>query len=94
MSCKSYATCIFFWLTRLLGEASALIGVCSMFRIRVRLANRRAWACANCGDNFYPTAETVFEDTRTPLQLWFYAIYLFCTTRYGVSGKELQRQTA
>ena len=31
------------------------------------------------------------QDTRTPLQLWFYAIYLFVTTRHGVSGKELQR---
>jgi hypothetical protein len=33
----------------------------------------------------------VFEDTRTPLQLWFYAVYLFVTTRHGVSGKELER---
>ena len=57
-----------------------------------RLTNRRAWACAACGDNLYPTAGTVFQDTRTPLQVWFYAIYLFVTTRHGVSGKELQRQ--
>ena len=57
-----------------------------------RLTNRRAWACANCADHVYPTAGTVFEDTRTPLQMWFYAIYLFVTTRHGVSGKELQRQ--
>lgn len=26
------------------------------------------------------------------MQLWFYAIFLFTTTRYGVSAKELQRQ--
>jgi len=57
-----------------------------------RMTNRRAWACSNCGDHLYPTAGTVFEDTRTPLQMWFYAIYLFCTSRHGVSGKELQRQ--
>ena len=56
-----------------------------------KLANRRAWSCAHCGDHVYPTAGTVFEDTRTPLQLWFYAVYLFVTTRHGVSGKELQR---
>jgi transposase-like protein len=56
-----------------------------------RLTNRRAWACAACGDNLYPTAGTVFEDTRTPFRVWFYAIYLFCVTRHGVSGKELQR---
>lgn len=57
-----------------------------------RLANRKAYACAHCGDNLYPCAGTVFQDTRTPLRVWFYAIYLFVTTRHGVSGKELQRQ--
>ncbi|MFZ3352800.1 MAG: IS1595 family transposase [Xanthobacteraceae bacterium] len=56
-----------------------------------KLANRRAFSCAHCGDHVYPTAGTVFQDTRTPLQVWFYAIYLFVTTRHGVSGKELQR---
>lgn len=57
-----------------------------------RMTNRRAWACSACGDHVYPTAGTIFQDTRTPLQVWFYAIYLFVTTRHGVSGKELQRQ--
>ncbi len=57
-----------------------------------RMSDRRAFACAACGDHLYPTAGTIFEDTRTPLQMWFYAIYLFCTTRHSVSGKELQRQ--
>ena len=57
-----------------------------------RMSDRRAWACAACGDHVYPTAGTIFQDTRTPLQVWFYAIYLFVTTRHGVSGKELQRQ--
>jgi transposase len=56
-----------------------------------KLANRRAFSCAHCGDHVYPTAGTVFQDTRTPLQVWFYAIYLFVTTRHGVSGKELER---
>lgn len=56
-----------------------------------KLTNRRAFSCSSCGDHVYPTAGTVFEDTRTPLQVWFYAIYLFVTTRHGVSGKELER---
>lgn len=56
-----------------------------------RMSARRAFACSRCGDHVYPTAGTVFEDSRTPLQLWFYAIYLFVTTRHGVSGKELER---
>lgn len=57
-----------------------------------RMSDRRAYACSRCGDHVYPTAGTIFHDTRTPLQLWFYAIYLFVTTRHGVSGKELERQ--
>jgi transposase len=56
-----------------------------------KLANRKAFACSHCGDNLYPCAGTIFQDSRTPLQTWFYAIYLFIATRHGVSGKELQR---
>lgn len=57
-----------------------------------KLAKRPAYSCAQCGHHIYPCAGTVFQDSRTPLTLWFYAIYLFVTTRHGVSGKELQRQ--
>lgn len=57
-----------------------------------KLANRRAFSCAACGHHVYPCAGTVLQDTRTPLTSWFYAMYLFVTTRHGVSGKELQRQ--
>lgn len=57
-----------------------------------RLSNRKAYSCSRCGHHVYPCAGTIFEDSRTSLQLWFYAIYLFVTTRHGVSGKELERQ--
>lgn len=56
-----------------------------------RLTERRAYSCAQCGDHLYPCAGTIFQDSRTSLQSWFYAIYLFVTTRHGVSGKELER---
>lgn len=56
-----------------------------------RLANRPAYSCAHCGHHVYPCAGTIFQDSRTSLQIWFYAIYLFVATRHGVSGKELQR---
>lgn len=56
-----------------------------------KLAERRAYSCAACGDHVYPCAGTIFQDSRTSLQTWFYAIYLFIATRHGVSGKELQR---
>src|SRR5947209_16118201 len=56
-------------------------GACGVEGTFHKLANRRAFSCAHCGDHVYPTAGTIFQDTRTPLQVWFYAIYLFVTTR-------------
>lgn len=52
---------------------------------------RKAYCCAHCGDHLYPCAGTIFQDSRTPLQVWFYAIYLFTVSRNGVAAKELER---
>ncbi len=57
-----------------------------------RITERRSYACQWCGHHLYPCVGTPFEASRTQLQLWFYAIYLFTQSRSGVSGKELQRQ--
>jgi transposase-like protein len=56
-----------------------------------RFKAERAYACQWCGHHLHPTVGTPFERTRTPLPLWFYAIYLFTTSRHGVPAKELQR---
>lgn len=57
-----------------------------------RLAKEKAYACQWCGHHLHPMKGTPFEATHTPLQKWFYAMYLFTTTRHGVPAKELQRQ--
>jgi len=57
-----------------------------------RLKAERAFSCQWCGHHLHPTVGTPFEKSRTPLQLWFYAIFLFTTTRNGVAAKELERQ--
>jgi transposase len=57
-----------------------------------RIKAERAYSCQWCGHHLHPTVGTPFEQTRTPLQMWFYAIFLFTTTRNGVAAKELQRQ--
>lgn len=56
------------------------------------LASEKAFSCQWCGHHIHPMVGTIFEKSRTPLQLWFYAIFLFTTSKHGVSGKELQRQ--
>ena len=57
-----------------------------------RIKAERAYSCQWCGHHLHPTVGTPFAKTRTPLQLWFFAIFLFTTTRNGVAAKELQRQ--
>jgi transposase len=56
-----------------------------------RLRKMPAYTC-NCGHHIHPMAGTPFLRTRTPLQKWFYAMFLYTTTRNGVAAKELQRQ--
>lgn len=57
-----------------------------------RIKAERAYSCQRCGHHLHPTAGTLFQDSRTSLQSWFYAMYLFTTSRHGVPAKELERQ--
>jgi transposase len=56
------------------------------------MVKRRGYACQWCGHHLYPCAGTPFESSRTPLTSWFFAVYLFTTSRHGVAAKELERQ--
>jgi transposase len=58
-----------------------------------RVAGEPAYACKWCGWHVHPMAGTPFMRTRTPLQMWFLVMFLFTTTRNGVSAKEIQRLT-
>ena len=55
-----------------------------------RITKRRAYACQFCGAHVYPCAGTPFEKSTTSLHKWFFAMYLFTTSKHGVSGKELE----
>ena len=57
-----------------------------------RVTGQPAYECAWCGLHIHPMANTIFHRSHTSLQKWFYAIYMFTTTRHGVAAKELQRQ--
>ena len=57
-----------------------------------RIKKHPAYACAWCGNCIYPMKGTIFAGSHTPLQKWYYAIYLFTTTRHGVPAMELHRQ--
>jgi transposase-like protein len=57
-----------------------------------RVHKRKSYACQDCGYQIYPLAGTIFHKSRTPLRLWFYAIYQFSVSKNGISAKELERQ--
>lgn len=57
-----------------------------------RLKKVKAYSCPHCGHHIHPMQGTPFAKSRTPLQKWFYAMYLFTTSRHGVAAMELQRQ--
>ena len=49
------------------------------------------WQCASCGHQVSVTAGTIFQDTRTPLTVWFRAMWWVTTQKNGVSALGLQR---
>jgi len=57
-----------------------------------RVKGRRAYQCAWCANQLYPTAGTPFDRTRTSLRDWFYVMFLFTTTRNGVAAKRVERE--
>jgi len=58
-----------------------------------RIKNRACYECDYCGNQMYPTANTIFHKSATPLRVWFQAIYQMASTRCGISAKQIQRET-
>ncbi len=54
--------------------------------------SRPSYSCQFCGHREHPMVGTIFENSATSLQLWFYAIYLMSSTRCGISAKQLERE--
>lgn len=55
------------------------------------ITGRKGFVCSECDRHVYPLADTIFKKSETSLWSWFYAIYLFSTSKNGVSAKELER---
>lgn len=52
---------------------------------------RDLWECGGCGRQTSVTAGTIFQDTRTPLPVWFRAMWWVTTQKNGASALGLQR---
>ena len=52
---------------------------------------RNQWMCSSCNYQFSVTAGTIMHRSHLPLRKWFLAIYLMCTSKKGMSAKQLER---
>lgn len=57
-----------------------------------RIEKRSLWECAACGHQASVTAGTVLDRTRTPLRLWFLAMFLLVMDKRGLSSVALGKQ--
>ncbi len=47
--------------------------------------------CYECRKQFTVRIGTIFEDSHLPLRLWLQAIHLLCSSKKGISTRQLQR---
>lgn len=71
-------------------EACPKCGCTQMRCARVKKGN--CYECKDCLNQIYPLAGTVYEGSTTPLTLCFQVIFLFVSSKKGVSGKEIEHQ--
>jgi transposase-like protein len=57
-----------------------------------RLRKQPAYICQWCAYHIHPKAGTPFSRTRTPLQDWFYVMFLFCVGHKRMTAREVQKQ--
>ena len=49
------------------------------------------YQCNDCDKQFTVTVGTVFERSKVPLNKWLLATYLMCSSKKGISAKQLER---
>jgi len=74
------------------GTEITCIGCGDMHAKFYKVRKRKCYACSSCGHQIHPLAGTIFHKSSTSLQSWFFAMYLFSTSKNGVAAKELERQ--
>ena len=80
------------WLKEYLYPSGIHCLTCEEVTKHHRVRSRPSYSCDRCGHHVHPMAGTIYQDSRTPLKLWFYATYLMAQTRCGISAKQIERE--
>jgi transposase-like protein len=62
------------------------------YKVQSAKARPGVYKCATCRKQFTATVGTVFEGSHIPLSKWLYAVFLMCSSKKGVSAKQLERE--
>src|SRR5688572_21335160 len=49
------------------------------------------WKCGDCHEQFTVTVGTIMESSHIPLSKWVMAFHMMCSSKKGVSAKQLER---
>ena len=76
------------------GAACLHCGSVKVYKItanKAKKVRKGLYKCGDCGEQFTVTVGTIFEDSRIPLNKWFHAIHLLCTSKKGMSAHQIHR---
>lgn len=62
-----------------------------IYPIKEGKARAGVYECGGCGDQFTVTVGTVMHKSKIPLSKWIMAFYLICSSKKGISARQLQR---
>src|SRR5271154_759546 len=60
-------------------------------RLKGKTNRAGLYKCYACRKPFTVKIGTVFESSHVPMRVWLQAIYLFCSSKKGISTRQLQR---
>src|SRR3990167_3877200 len=64
---------------------------CKLPRLQGKSTRPGLLKCKDCRLPFTVTVGTIFEDSHIPLRKWVIAFHLICSSKKGISAKQLQR---
>ena len=65
---------------------------CGSTRKIYHIERKHIYKCADCGNQFSVRKNTIFEESRLPLQKWFMAAWLITANRKGIASTQLARE--
>jgi transposase-like protein len=60
-------------------------------RMKGKTTRPGLWNCRACRKPFTVRMRTIFESSHIPLHIWLQTIYLFCSSKKGISTRQLHR---